>query len=295
MYFFLPLLFLFSQSGAQLAPVASKWVYAGRNISNGTYFHNEYKITGDTLLNGKKYSAIGKNGRKNDCYMRDENGKVYYYQHGEDLLFFDFTSKMGDTIFVDYQMEYNSDSIIKHFPVRIDTVYYSITTPHDSLRAFQITAITVDGRFVQNNIITEKVLFGPEYIQGTHVGPTLFQEGFEYEEKFKCYHEPNGISVELVADCDKVGLNEIVDVNDYIKVCPNPANHTLNVTITDSRAKLAQILLFDISGAELKKIPIEHSSNSYKIQTEHLISGTYFVVIELQSGERAVKKVFIQN
>jgi hypothetical protein len=93
----------------------------------------------------------------------------------------------------------------------------------------------------------------------------------------------------------KDGLVQLLDPEVLLTVYPNPANNILNITVIDSRAKLAQVMLYDMLGNEIGKLPMELKADRCAIRTDHLRSGNYFVVIELQSGERAVKKVLVQN
>ncbi|MES2560927.1 MAG: T9SS type A sorting domain-containing protein [Bacteroidota bacterium] len=93
----------------------------------------------------------------------------------------------------------------------------------------------------------------------------------------------------------KDGLVQLLNPEAFLTVYPNPANQLINIEVTDARAKLAQVILYDMLGNEIGKLPQELTISNCKIQTDQLQAGNYFVVIELQSGERAVKKVLIQR
>jgi hypothetical protein len=93
----------------------------------------------------------------------------------------------------------------------------------------------------------------------------------------------------------KDGLVQLLNPEALLNIYPNPANQVININVTDATAKLSQVFLYDMLGNEIKKLSIALTSSNCKIQTDNLNSGNYFVVIELQSGERAVKKVLIQN
>lgn len=93
----------------------------------------------------------------------------------------------------------------------------------------------------------------------------------------------------------KDGLVQLLNPEDFIMVYPNPANDVINISVIDARAKLPNVFIYDMSGNEQKKQPMKLTSGSCAIQTHGLTSGNYFIIIELKSGERAVKKIFIQR
>jgi len=91
------------------------------------------------------------------------------------------------------------------------------------------------------------------------------------------------------------GLVQLTNPDAFVTVFPNPTSDKITVQITDSRAQLKSYLLYDSKGNFINQQAISNYPETVDIATNKLLTGTYFLVLELQGGERAVKKIMIQR
>ncbi len=91
----------------------------------------------------------------------------------------------------------------------------------------------------------------------------------------------------------KDGLVQLLNPELLLSVYPNPANNQLNITITDNRAALKSVVLYDALGNQTTLPQQTFNSTQAILNTTLLQTGYYYVVIELLTGERAVKKVLV--
>jgi len=91
------------------------------------------------------------------------------------------------------------------------------------------------------------------------------------------------------------GLVQLTNPDAFVTVYPNPASDKITVHITDSRAQLKSYLLYDSKGNFINQQAISNYPETVDIATNKLLTGTYYLVLELQGGERAVKKIMIQR
>ncbi|MFN5024522.1 MAG: T9SS type A sorting domain-containing protein, partial [Bacteroidota bacterium] len=78
-------------------------------------------------------------------------------------------------------------------------------------------------------------------------------------------------------------------------VHPNPATDKITVQINDTRAKLKSYLLYDAKGNFINQQALDNYPETVDIDTNNLLTGTYYLVLELQGGERAVQKIMIKR
>jgi hypothetical protein len=91
------------------------------------------------------------------------------------------------------------------------------------------------------------------------------------------------------------GLVQLTNPDAFVTVYPNPVTDKITVQITDNRAQLKSYLLYDSKGNFINQQAISNYPETVDIATNKLLTGTYFLVLELQGGERAVKKIMIQR
>jgi len=91
------------------------------------------------------------------------------------------------------------------------------------------------------------------------------------------------------------GLVQLTNPDAFVTVYPNPATDNITVQITDNRAKLKSYLLYDSKGNFIKQHQLPNNPETVDIATDKLSAGNYYLVLELQGGERAVKKIMIQR
>ncbi len=91
------------------------------------------------------------------------------------------------------------------------------------------------------------------------------------------------------------GLVQLTSPDAFVLVYPNPATDKITVQITDNRAKLKSYSLYDAKGNFIKQQALINHPQTVEIVTNNLSAGNYYLVLELQDGERAVKIIIIQR
>jgi len=105
--------------------------------------------------------------------------------------------------------------------------------------------------------------------------------------KYACQTREDTIHIK-VRKCD-VGIDDINQISNQIKLYPNPTNEDLNIELTHASLKINTVQLTDISGKVLFR-----KKTTANISVADYPTGLYFIDIELSNGERVVKKVMKQ-
>ena len=85
-----------------------------------------------------------------------------------------------------------------------------------------------------------------------------------------------------------IGMNTVQAILNDIFIYPNPANETIHVSLPATRYSIRNISISDISGKEIL------NTTHTEISISSLAGGLYFVRVELENGESAVRKVVVQ-
>ncbi|MFN4082527.1 MAG: T9SS type A sorting domain-containing protein, partial [Bacteroidia bacterium] len=91
------------------------------------------------------------------------------------------------------------------------------------------------------------------------------------------------------------GLVQITNPDAFVNVFPNPASDNITVQITDSRAKLKSYFLYDGKGNFITQQALTTNTDKFDINTQQLPTGNYYLVLELEQGQRATKKILIHR
>jgi Secretion system C-terminal sorting domain len=280
---------------AQLAPIGTKWTYGTMSLDGtNTYFgRNVFTIERDTIFDSTTYSVI-----RGNTFWTNQNNKIYYYFKSQKLLFFDFNAKQGDTIYVDLLLE--SDYLIKNYAIRIDSIHKN-PTPYDSIIDYTFTGLQNKiGNVVRyQQTISTKILFGYKYRFGNPCFSYYLLQGnnFEHINWFACYEEPNGFSYKAVVDCATVGVNEINSYEKMINVFPNPSSGIFQIEIKNI-LKPKTLFIYDSKGDLVEQLNLSSKLNapSFSVQlNSNQKDGLYFLLFELESGERILKKIMLQK
>jgi len=88
---------------------------------------------------------------------------------------------------------------------------------------------------------------------------------------------------ELILNLDKTNVDEFSLLNKtQMLVYPNPATDVLNINISNSNFKNSEVVVYNISGAEVLKTNMEANNAALNIET--LSAGVYFVKVSNQNG-----------
>ena len=97
----------------------------------------------------------------------------------------------------------------------------------------------------------------------------------------------------VVPGCNlKDGMVQLLNPEAFLKVYPNPANNEVHIESTDAKATLQSIIVYYNNGSKLTQQTTTNQQH-YTLNTHSLTNGNYYLVVELQTGERAVKKIMI--
>ena len=88
---------------------------------------------------------------------------------------------------------------------------------------------------------------------------------------------------ELILNLDKTNVDEFALLNQtHLLVYPNPATDVLNINISNSSFKNSEVVVYNISGAEVIKTNMANTNAQLNIET--LSNGVYFVKVSNQNG-----------
>ena len=99
----------------------------------------------------------------------------------------------------------------------------------------------------------------------------------------------------VVPGCNlKDGMVQLLNPDAFLNVYPNPATDKVFISSMDDKAQLKSIIVYDSKGNKLTEQKT-NNTKQYLLETNGFAQGNYYLVIELQTGERAVKKIMIQH
>jgi len=308
--FFVLVLSTFSTK-AQLAPIGTKWTFLTVDASGpqpNVYF---YSSTGaiaikDTIIDSAIYSLI------NGYYWTNQNNKIFYYYHLKKYLYFDFNTNKKDTLAIDlfiHNYDNGQDTIIQNYQIRIDDIYYHHYSSSDSILTYQLSGLNnLDSSLSQfkywlHQTLSLKIIFGHYYytINSAYAfSPSLFYRSLiEYNIEFQCYQEPGGktIKADSSIDCSKVGIDEIKNYEKLISVFPNPSSGIFQIEIKNI-LKPKIVFIYDLKGdlVDQQILSSKKNAHSFSVQLNaNQKDGLYYLLLELESGERVLKKIILQK
>lgn len=285
----------------------------------GQYFVDNWRIEGDTILDGTSYKKIYKveqnfrygilDNLPNDSLLssveyffggiRENNQKVYIYSNEfydddpsdiTEKLMFDYSASVGDTLTIwcgFYYLDYIVEDIVPE--VMLD----------GSTRDKFILGVTGPG-MVNLNFIEG---IGSNYgIIGSYI-PTTNDE----MQHLLCFSINNELLFEnipvytsncLVApiqDCESsiLGVGDVPIIKTSVSVYPNPTSNIVIVTLDDQYSQNMTYRLFNTMGQDL--MSGKGKGNSLSIDLFSLPVGLYYLEIMTDEFERIVKKVVKQD
>jgi len=297
-YLLLFLFFMTIQSQAQLwlEPTA-RW-----NITHYSYFIGF--MTGEEVGNYKSSEAFVE---KDTVVLGQHCQKIAYPE--KTFVFFDeqlyYTYKSNDTI---YFLIGNSFKPAFYLNVNIgDTVYLPISTscrPTETSVKFRLDSI---GILLKNNDTLQQFFMSPliknqpyrfsniEFITGIgfNCSPYFFDNGctFDGGDKFTlCNYGDSTISGfwmnPNIQKCVSVGINETENIENNIKLYPNPVSDFLTI---ESAVKTESILLEDLQG---KTILMPDLYNN-RVSLFQLNAGIY--ILKISTPEGIVRKRILKE
>ncbi len=286
-----------------------KWKLVFGSMSSPMIGHRNLRASGDTIIEGQSYTIIrneitlleGESDttiiEEEPFYMREDTGRVYYWDDSEEHLIYDMTMRIGDTLrWRPFKMEEFPDEMCKTYFV-LDSV--------QEVYGFFGKSIVQYGRVVQEafdavSIVQIKEGAGlthfynntlDEWMLGGHPIPDIY---------FQCFFDGGrqvgnlcywyGIFSSLGREDDCLALVSSVSPEPYeasLDIYPNPTFDQLRIHGDLSAVK--EIRIIDASG---KLILI--SPPSERLGLGQIMPGLYFLQAELSAGGVLVHKFIKQ-
>jgi hypothetical protein len=241
-------------------------------------YHFDY----DTVLCGQAYSKITFDVNGN-AYFRADTSKVYFRKStncsDKEYLIYDFSINVGDTVFVGYDLFWNSGKDTAEFILAsIDTVnYFGINRVRFTML---YDPINIGGPF-----------FRPmNWIKGIGSDTHPFYpfsclwDGCESGYSLLCY---DSSSIHLFQDtlfssCDTtiIGMSDIKSEN-ILKIFPSPFHDQINFELENSHA--FSVEFFSFLGKPIRNFKIPGISN-FSISGGNLDPGIYLLKIQTDKG-----------
>jgi hypothetical protein len=246
---------------------------------------SRYFINGEIIINDKVFYKLYRSGVfyqeigeppgpcdeqytfQNDYLggLRTESGRVYFYNGYEEVLLYDFTLGVGDTL-------------------------YSHISP--GLIISEIDSVLVGEEYRKRYNFFNGEWYCNWMVEGIGHERGLIEPMFmplEYYSEFFCYAEnhipifPEGIQCVI-----NVGINDSERNQDIIQLFPNPSTGKIYMTIYCDYQKLLTYSLSSVTGQVIfkKNCYLGIGKNTIKLDTDNLDPGFYFMAIYSQDGSK---------
>ena len=273
---------LFAQTWPQ---IGAKWTYSHHSwfypYENGP---RTIECVGDTIIGGKSCRILlGKcicGYMDYESYVYKENGKVYLYSDStEDFnVLYDFSAGPGDSwTLIPPNPEFGDSTAITVNDVGVE-VFNGDTLNIQHIHNEMYSYYEFPGFIIEN--IGCYYCFYP--LQGNcdpWTGP------------IRCYEDSNGIIKFSDLPCDTVIYYAIDEnpLNKLIRVFPNPANTRIFINVDKLLNIEYSVSIISANGDnQMYKKSLKNDS---EINIEKLKHGAYFVKLEFEDGQIAVKKI----
>lgn len=239
-----------------------------------------YSYEYDTVFCGKNYSKINFTELNQNGYFRSENSKTYFRRGNncseKEYLIYDYTLNIGDTVFVAYNLDWNTGKDTAEFVLtEIDTVsHFGI----DRQRYKMLYDPSNNGDLFRPMFWIKEIGSETHPFYPFNCLDDVCEQGFQ----LLCY---DSLGIQLYQnpwanDCDTtiLGSNEL---EKDISIFPNPFNSEIFISL-----EYSDIIAINIYSSVGNKI-IEIKSNGdilNKIETSSLKSGSYILELQTKQG-----------
>lgn len=243
-------------------------IFEGGNPWDTTFFTQTYKISGDTIINELAYKKVYKSEEEMpvnweyEGSIREEDEKVWYISHfnNEEILIYDFTLNVGDTMAFQYQPVMVVDSIAYHEIAGIERKYMYFSY----INFTTYKELWIEGIGSNYGVLSS----GSGGSVGGWTWLLCMSENGEL-----IYMNPNFNSCFLISN----DINEIrtFDFNIY----PNPT-YGLLIIENLNNTKINSISLVDLSGQIIQTF----KNNQSTLDLGRMASGSYLLIIDTENG-----------
>ena len=274
------ILILHALNGQELVKEGNQW-----NIVVYPTFYpitNSYsvKIEGDTVLDNTTYKMVQYSydslntewGISNHFLRQDTSKKVFFKNSGsEEILLYDFNLQVNDTFQID-------DYCIL-IVTATDTVYLNSGEPRKRLELEIKNEPDWGKEFWIDGI-------GSNFGVLSHFGFCYY----DYSDAFLCFYQNDElIYPENPPSCFITGTEDI-NLNDGIKIYPNPSS--TNLIVEDKLSIIKSYTIFNPLGEMMIKDKINNSKTT--IETSNILSGFYYIILEDKNGRKLSMKLIKQ-
>jgi hypothetical protein len=264
----------------------AQWTYCLTGWNGLPAGEEVMQVTGDTLLDGSHYYILGfKDFSQRTLYTRFSNDTVYRYVNNREYVFFTFNLKLGDVFSTfrtaGWNYHWEDSSCISTLPLKVigvDEVNFSGQT----FKKFVLEDTLFN--YLYDNPNQEPV----KYTLIERIGVINTYPFINIQEPVNNCYLPSDFSsgrvgkysdedfVHQFSECEGVGIiqNEILEEN--IRIFPNPASNSVDITILDNATGPYQFKLINNLGCEVYNGRLD--SIPLKIDLTKHSSGTYFLV-----------------
>ncbi len=303
--FFLSMATYFNVSAQEFAPYGAEWHYS--NTRKGNIGYTNMKCVDSVVIEGKHCSVLEVD---QNVYLSGEvivystaNGdSVYWYEQNSEQfqLIYAFDAQPGDSwSFAMYDMSANQLS-------NIDSVIAYV----DSVDSININGIVLPRLTIKYNYVggiaprdssKHKII---KYIGSTY-SPFDFPLEFgivddisPYPNGLRCYEDSylgfyeTGIADSCTYEKKGTFTGELEEENEEVRLYPNPANNTLN--ISHQNGTLRSVMIYDLSGREVLAQPVsDAAAREHRLNLSSLPAGAY--VVKVETGSKSVIKKLVVN
>lgn len=278
-----------------------------RHIYNNSQSANslQYKMKGDTLLNGITYHKIyfsldlayNSPNQTLHCFVREDTTKKVFVKYPEgsgidtsEFMLYNFNVAVGDTVTIRL-LNFTTDSIYKlavsnisPYPTLVDTrKYYKLQSVGPAFWSCAVFGLDwVEGM---------GAWFSPFYNEIPQWG--CDSAGYE----ISCFwHKGNYVLGGTSCDYE-TGIGEINGSNYQSHVYPNPAQNSINFEVNFETKDLTNsyLIITDIVGQQMSKYNIAAKDFPVIINTEPYSNGIYFYSIYHNGVQKEAEKFIISK
>lgn len=262
--------------------------------SNSIWRYDEYNSGGsfvgirtdsigldDTLISSNTYSKLYSNAVYDGGIRSTSVGEVYYVHAWEtsELLIFDFSASIGDTVFNVYGLYHNVYNPGEHYDgviLAIDSFYYN----SEYQRVFTVEASGAPGTTVE----WIEVIGGGNGLRNNMWGSV--SGDFLYRDEM-CYADTAYPSFEPIDTLAIVTCGELLNIAEIeqssLAIFPNPTNGFVFLDVAN--VGNARITVYDISGSIILEEQITAGEISHELDLSSAEPGMYLLIVR---DDRAV-------
>ncbi len=263
----------------------NKWVY--ENSIEADKYRNSIEVIKDTLIQGKKYfkEKYLSNETTNYFYERidSSDGKVYRRIGDSDVVYYDFTADVGDTVLFDRGNEYEYGWVLENqqsfneFGISSTLRFFNVLLYGSGYRLYSF--VKDIGLYKDEG---GEVLYTQSLLKG------FIKDGI-------VYGDTSLVTVD-VRDPKKVPTEFFLFQN-----YPNPFNPTTNIGFRIANFGFVTLRVYDVLGREVATLVNEEKQpGEYEVEfnpasgIKNLASGIYFYKLQAGSYSSTKKMIYLK-